>query len=136
MKQIGRCGPASRWLGVLLVGAVLVVSLFSVPAAFAQEMCKGKRPLDPRNARLKILDIRVTDDAVVGRIKNDSGETASGAMVWVNYYMSRRGGLLGQQCIPIGDLSPGEERPFRANPTVEVFKAESTDYAAEALNWK
>jgi hypothetical protein len=102
----------------------------------AQEMCAGKRPLDPRNARLKVLELQVTDDAVSGRIKNDGGERAIGAMVWVNYYMSRRGGLLGQQCIPIGDLGAGEERPFRATPTADVFKAESTDYAAEALSWK
>jgi hypothetical protein len=99
-------------------------------------MCTGKRPLDPRNARLKVLDLRVTDDAVSGRIKNDSGEGAVGVMVWVNYYMSRRGGLLGQQCIPIGDLRAGEERPFRATPTADLFKSEATDYAAEALSWK
>jgi hypothetical protein len=136
MGQIGGCGSVSRRLGLRVVCAALVALLSSVPAGFAQEMCKGKRPLDPRNARLKVLDIRVTDDVVVGRIKNDSGETASGAMIWVSYFMSRGGGLLGQQCIPIGDLSGGEERPFRANPVVEVLKAEAWDYAAEALSWK
>jgi hypothetical protein len=99
-------------------------------------MCAGKRPLDPRNARLKVLELRVADDAVSGRIKNDSGERAVGAMVWVNFYMTRRGGLLGQQCIPIGDLAAGEERSFRATPQADVFKAEATDYAAEALSWR
>jgi len=134
--RTGQRPGARRWLVLLVVCLAFGGAVAPAAPSFAQEMCTGKRPLDPRNARLKILDIRVTDDAVSGRIKNDSGEMAIGAMVWVNYYMSRRGGLLGQQCIPIGDLGAGEERPFRANPTASVFKAESTDYAAEALSWK
>ncbi len=131
-----RRSGARRWL--VLLAACLAVGGVAGPASvsLAQEMCAGKRPLDPRNARLKILDLRVTDDAVSGRIKNDSGERAVGAMLWVNFYMSRRGGLLGQQCIPIGDLAAGEERPFRATPTADIFKAEATDYAAEALSWR
>jgi hypothetical protein len=135
MKTARQSG-ARRWL-VLLVMCLTIGGILGVASvSLAEEMCAGKRPLDPRNARLKILDIQVTDDAVSGRIKNDSGERAIGAMVWVNYYRSRRGGLLGQQCIPIGDLAAGEERPFRETPKADVFKAEATDYAAEALSWR
>ena len=134
--RTGRWPRACRWLALLVACLAFGGAVGSAAVAFAQEMCTGKRPLDPRNARLKVLDLRVTDDVVFGRIKNDSGEGAVGVMIWVNYYMSRRGGLLGQQCIPIGDLSAGQERPFRATPTMSVFKAESTDYAAEALSWK
>ena len=134
--RIGRRPGTRRWLVRLVVCLAFGGALWPAALTLAQEMCTGKRPLDPRNARLKVLDLQVADDAVSGRIKNDSGEGAAGVMVWVNYYMSKRGGLLGQQCIPIGDLRAGEERPFRADPTVDAFKSEATDYAAEALSWR
>jgi hypothetical protein len=72
----------------------------------------------------------------VGRVKNNAGETALGVGVWVNYYLSRRGGLIGQQCIPVGDLRPGEDRAFRAATIAEADRAEGFDFTVDAAGWR
>ncbi|MBI3122143.1 MAG: hypothetical protein HYZ03_07665, partial [candidate division NC10 bacterium] len=56
----------------------------------------------------------------MGKVRNTGSDTALGVGVWVNYYQTRRGGILGQQCIPVGDLRSGEERAFRALPMAEA----------------
>ena len=122
---------ASAWLGIL---AVLIL-LFPRPVT-AQEPCQGKRALDPRTARLQVLNIQIGRQGIVGRVKNTSGETALGVMVWVNYYISRRGGLKGQQCVPVGDLRAGEEGTFQGIPIAEADGSEAFDYAADAAGWR
>jgi hypothetical protein len=87
-------------------------------------------------ARLQALDVQITRQAIAGRIKNTSNETALGVMVWVNYYMGRRGGLMAQQCIPVGNVNPGEERGFLAAPTPEAARAEGVDYTVDAVGWR
>jgi hypothetical protein len=57
-------------------------------------------------------------------------------MVWINYFRTARGGLFGRGWIPIGDLAPGEERPFQGPPSAEAAEAESWTHAAEALDWR
>lgn len=122
---------AGRWLGV----GVALILLLPGPVA-AEEPCQGKRGLDPRTARLQVLDFQIGRGGVVGGVKNKSSETALGVGVWVNYYQSRRGGLLGQQCIPVGELRPGEERAFLAAPMAEAERAESLDFAVDAAGWQ
>lgn len=112
----------------------LLVGVFG--RAGADEMCQGSRPVDPRNSRLDVLEININQAGIAGWIKNSSDKTAVGVMVWVNYFRSARGGLIGQQCIPIGDLTAGERRPFRASQSVKASEAESWTHAAEALDWK
>ncbi len=102
----------------------------------AQQPCEGKRVLDPRSARLQVLDIRVGPQVIVGRVKNGGNETALGVMIWVNYYIGRRGGLMAQQCIAVGDLSPGEERAFREIPIAEAGRSESFDSAPDTVGWR
>ncbi len=124
-------GGASGWLGLIAALTLLIPG----PAA-ADEACQGKRPLDPRNARIQVLELRVGQQGIIGRVKNTSGETALGVGVWVNYYLSRRGGLMGQQCIPVGDMKAGEERNFGAFPIDEAMRAEAYDYAVDTTEWR
>ncbi len=129
--SVGRGGWVSCWLWLA------VVLLTCVPErATADEPCQGKRALDPRTARLQMVSIDLGKQGIVGRVRNTGGETALGVMVWVNYYIGRRGGLMAQQCIPVGDLRSGEERAFQAYPISEADRAESWDYAADAVGWK
>ena len=128
MKALGMV-PA--WLGMVAALTLLVPR----PAA-ADEPCKGRGPLDPRTARLQVLDLRIGGEGIVGKVKNTSGETAIGVMVWVNYYIGRRGGLSAQQCIPVGDLQSGEERSFLAIPIPEADGKEAFDYAVAAVGWR
>jgi len=122
---------APAWLGIL---AVLILQ---IPGPVtAQEPCQGKRAIDPRTARLQVLNIEIGRQGIVGRVKNTSGETALGVMVWVNYYLSRRGGLKGQQCIPVGDLRGGEEATFQGIPIAEADGTEAFDYAVDAAGWR
>ena len=134
---VGIRGTATerRWIGLWL-GLSLAFALFVAGLSAADEPCKGRRGLDPRTARLQVLDIQVTQQGIVGKVKNSSDETALGVMVWVNYYMTRRGGLMAQQCIPVGDLRSGEERGFQALLHSEANRAESWDYAADAAGWR
>ena len=119
-----------------LVGCVVALLLCMPGSAIADEPCQGKRALDPRNARLQVLDLQVGQQGVLGRVRNGGGETALGVMVWVNYYLSRRGGLTAQQCIAVGDLRPGEERPFAGGPPAEAARTEAFDYAVDAVGWR
>jgi len=128
MKALGMV-PA--WMGIVATLILLVPR----PAA-ADEPCKGRGPLDPRTARLQVLDLRIGGEGIVGKVKNTSGETAIGVMVWVNYYIGRRGGLSAQQCIPVGDLQSGEERSFLAIPISEADGKEAFDYAVAAVGWR
>jgi hypothetical protein len=128
MKALGMV-PA--WMGIVAALILLVPR----PAA-ADEPCKGRGPLDPRTARLQVLDLRIGGEGIVGKVKNTSGETALGVMVWVNYYIGRRGGLSAQQCIPVGDLQSGEERSFQAIPIPEADGKETFDYAVAAVGWR
>jgi hypothetical protein len=82
------------------------------------------------------MEINVTPEGITGRITNTSGKTAVGVMVWVNYFRSARGGPLGRQCMPIGDMAPGEQRPFQGSPPAGAAEAESWSHAAEALDWR
>lgn len=118
--------------GLVLVG-VLIFSARG-PAA-ADDPCERK-PLDPRSGQLHSLGVEVTWEGITGRVKNQSGDTALGVRVWVNYYISRRGGLAAQQCIPVGDLGPGEERDFHASPIPEVENAEAYAYTVDAIGWR
>lgn len=127
----GRKVRACGWVSVIAALALLLPGV-----AVADEGCQGRRALDPRTARLQVLGLQVTQQGIVGRVKNNSGETALGVGVWVNYYLSRRGGLAGQQCIPIGDLKAGEERPFAALPIDEATRTEAYDYAVDASGWR
>lgn len=124
-----RAALAGCWLGLV----VAVIFLVKGPAA-ADDPCERK-PLDPRSGQLHFLGIEVTWESIAGRVKNQSSDTALGVRVWVNYYMSRRG-LAAQQCIPVGDLSPGEERDFQASPIPEVENAEAYAYTMDALGWR
>jgi hypothetical protein len=122
-----------------LVVSVLALAamLAALPAPLpAQQSCQGRRAVDPRSAKLRVLDIQVTRDGVAGRVQNSGGESALGAAVWINYYASRRGGLLGQQCIPLGDLAAGEERTFLAPVQVDSSQVQAWDYAVEAADWR
>lgn len=126
-----RGARGASWLGAI-TGLLL---LLPGPVA-AQEPCQGGRALDPRTARLQVLDFQASRAGVVGRVKNNAGETALGVGVWVNYYLSRRGGLIGQQCIPVGDLRPGEDRAFRAATIAEADRAEGFDFTVDAAGWR
>jgi hypothetical protein len=112
----------------------VLLTLLPAPAA-AQDPCQ-RRPLDPRTARLQALDVQVTREAIAGRVKNTSNETALGVAIWVNYYLSRRGGLSSQQCIPVGDLRPGEERGFLGTPVAGAERAEGYTYSVDAAGWR
>ena len=126
-----------NWGIRLLWTSVALALLLWVPGpALADEMCQGSRPVDPRNSGLDVLEINVAPEGITGRIKNTSGDTAVGVMVWVNYFRSARGGLFGQACIPIGEMAPGEERAFQGPPSAEAAEAESWTHAAEALDWR
>ncbi len=120
-----------RWLPLLVS-----LTLLAPGSLLAQEPCQGKRQVDPRSARLQVMDLRVTSQGVMGRMRNTASDTALGAMLWVNYYATRRGGPKGQQCIPVGDLQPGEERAFGAPIIPEAGGSESFDYAADAAGWR
>jgi hypothetical protein len=108
---------------------------FFAGTAATQEPCKGSGPR-PRNARLQVLDLQVGQQGILGRVKNGGNEIALGVMIWVNYYIGRRGGLTAQQCIPVGDLNPGEERTFMAVPVADAAGTQAYDYAADAAGWK
>lgn len=136
MRQGGHPVGAKRRGTTIGVGLVAALVLCVPRLAVADEPCKGKRALDPRTARLQVLDLVVSKQGIVGKVKNTSGETALGVMVWVNYYLSRRGGLTAQQCIPVGDLQSGEERPFQAYPISEADRTEAFDYAVDAVGWR
>lgn len=124
-------GTRLRWTSV----AVAILLWLPAPA-LSDEMCKGSRPVDPRNSGLNVVEINVAPVGITGKIKNTSGNTAVGVMVWVNYFRSARGGLFGRECIPIGDMAPGEERPFQGPASAEAAEAESQTHAAEALDWR
>ena len=124
-------GMGCGWLGLIAALALVVPGW-----AAADEGCQGRKALDPRTARLQVLNLQVGRDGIAGSVKNTSSETALGVGVWVNYYLSRRGGLAGQQCIPIGDLKPGEERPFAAIPIDQAARTEAFDYAVDASGWR
>jgi len=66
----------------------VVLTLLLPRLADTQAACQGKRPLDPRNARVQVLDLRVGQQGILGRLRNTSGETALGVGVWVNFYLS------------------------------------------------
>ncbi len=125
-----------RGTHLLWTSVALAILLWLPGLALSDEMCKGSRPLDPRNSDLDVLEINVAPEGITGKIKNTSGNTAVGVMVWVNYFRSARGGLFSRQCIPIGDMAPGEERPFQGPPFAEADEAESRTHAAEALDWR
>lgn len=124
-----------RWV-CGLVGVIAALVLIAPRTAAGDQGCQGRKPLDPRTARLQVLNFQVGQQGIVGSVKNNSGETALGVGVWVNYYLSRRGGLAGQQCIPVGDLKSGEERPFAALPIDQAARAEAFDYAVDASGWR
>lgn len=117
------------------VGLVVALVLTLWGSGAAQEICQPK-PVDPRSARLQVLDLQVSRSQIAGRVRNTSGETALGVMVWLNYYVSRRGGLTAQQCIAVGDLQPGEERPFLGSTIPEAEKIESYNYSTDAVGWR
>ena len=119
-------------LGLVLVLAVL---LSPVPSG-AQSACDSRGRMDPRSARLRVSNLIVTREGVAGKITNTTSETALGAAVWVNFYQTRRGGPLGQQCIPIGELAGGEERAFVAPVQVDTTQVEAWDYAVDAGGWR
>lgn len=122
---------AGRWLGM----GVALILLLPGPVT-AEEPCQGKRGLDPRTARLQVLDFQAGRGGIVGKVRNNGSDTALGVGVWVTFYQSRRGGLLGQQCIPVGELRPGEERVFLAAPMAEAERAESLDFAVDVAGWR
>lgn len=126
-----RRGSLAAWC--LVLGGVLIFSVQG-PAA-ADDPCE-RRPLDPRSGQLHFLGIEVTWEGIAGRVKNQSSDTALGVRVWVSYYLSRRGGLAAQQCIPVGDLGPGEERDFQASPIPQIESAEAFAYTADAIGWR
>ncbi len=125
-----------RGTRLLWTSVALAILLWLPGPALGDEMCKGSRPVDPRNSELDVLEINVAPEGITGKIKNTSGNTAVGVMVWINYFRSARGGLFGRQCIPIGDMPPGEERPFQGRSSAEAGEAESRTHAAEALDWR
>lgn len=118
------------------VGVIAALMLFVPETASTDEGCQGRSGVDPRTARLQVLDLHVCQQGIVGRVKNNSGETALGVGVWVNFCLSRRGGLAGQQCIPVGDLQAGDERPFAALPIHQASGAEAFDFALDASGWR
>ena len=132
-KGIGRrlvaMGP---WLGTLVALAIVLQGVAS-----ASEPCQ-RRPLDPRSARLQVADIRVTAGEVAGRVKytGSSSDTAVDVVVWVNYYHSPRGGLIGQQCIVVGDFKPGEEREFTAAAGSEAASAVAFNTSIAVTEWR
>lgn len=130
----GRSEKAIRMVSRL--GLILVVGLALPGFAVADEPCQARRALDPRTARLQALDVHVTRNGIIGRIKNTSSETALGVMVWVNYFLSRRGGYTAQQCIPVGDIGPGEEREFLAPTSGGAERAEAFTYTVDAVGWR
>ena len=123
-------------VAILLMSMALALLLFLPGHAWADEMCQGSRPMDPRNSDLDVLEINVAPQGVTGKITNTSGKTAVGVMVWVNYFRSARGGLFDRQCMPVGDMAPGEERSFQGPPAAGAAEAESWKHAAEALDWR
>jgi hypothetical protein len=123
-------------IATLLTSLALGLLLCLPGPAWADEMCQGSRPMDPRNSDLDVLEISVAPEGITGRIANTSGQTAVGVMVWVNYFRSSGGGLFDRQCMPIGDMAPGEERSFQAPPSLGAAEAESWKHAAEALDWR
>ncbi len=125
-----RAALVGCWLGL-----VVALAFSAQGPAAADDPCERK-PLDPRSGRLQFLDIGVGREGIAGRVKNHSSETALGVRVWVNYYVSRRGGLAAQQCIPVGDLSPGEERDFQVSPIPDVERAEGYTYTVDAIGWR
>jgi hypothetical protein len=131
-----RVSDRHRSTRLLWAAAGLAILLWLPGPAWADEMCQGSRPVDPRNSGLNVLEIKVAPEGITGRITNTSAKTAVGVMVWVNFFRSARGGLFGRQCMPIGDMAPGEERPFQGPPSAEAAAAESWTHAAEALDWR
>ncbi len=131
MGVAARAARSAGWLGAI-AGLLLLLP----GPAVAEEPCQGKRGLDPRTARLQVLDFQASRGGIVGRVRNTGSDTALGVGVWVNYYQTRRGGILGQQCIPVGDLRSGEERAFRALPMADADRAEAFDFAVDAVGWR
>jgi hypothetical protein len=132
-KLIGRRSIAmGPWLGMLVALAILLQGMAS-----AGDPCE-RRPLDPRSARLQVVDIHVTADGVSGSVKHtgSSSDTAIDVVVWVNYYLGTRGGIIGQQCILVGDIRPGEERDFTARAPAEAGRARAFDTAVAATEWR
>ncbi|MGH7363113.1 MAG: hypothetical protein ACREKA_05160 [Candidatus Methylomirabilales bacterium] len=113
----------------------MALMLFVQGPAAAGELC-ARRPYDPRSGSLEFLEIEVTGEGIAGKVKNRSSDAALGVRVWVNYYITRRGGLSAQQCIPIGDLKSGEERGFHDSLIPEAERAEAYDYTVDALEWR
>ncbi len=136
MEGDRRTAATRRQTAFVWIVLIAALNFLVAGPAAAQEPCQGKRLRDPRTSRLQVLDIHVGKRAILGRIKNTSGETALGVGVWVNFYLSRRGGLSGQQCIPVGDLGSGEERAFQAAPIPEAERTESYDIAVDAAGWR
>ena len=134
-KGTGSCRTRRAALTACWLGVVVALVFFAQGPAAAEDPCERK-PLDPRSGQLHFLGIEVNRGGIAGRVKNQSGETALGVRVWVNYYMSRRGGLAAQQCIPVGDLSPGEERDVQASPIAEAENTEAYTYTVDAIGWR
>ena len=136
MRSGGQHAETIRGRTVVRFLLAAALTLLVAGPAVAQEPCQGGRLRDPRTSRLQMLDLRVGKHLIVGKVRNTSSETALGVMVWVNYYIGRRGGLSAQQCIPLGDLGSGEERAFQASPIPEADRTESYDYAVDAVGWR
>ena len=135
-SAIGKTGCTMGYL----LGPLIALTVFLQGVAAADETCQRKA-FDPRSARLQVLDVSVSPRAITGKVQNNSsmntsGETAVGVVVWVNYYRSSRGGLMGQQCIVVGDIRVGEEREFGTTPIPEAEGARSFDTAVAATEWR
>jgi hypothetical protein len=68
-------------VAILLMSMALALLLCLPGPAWADEMCQGSRPMDPRNSDLDVLEINVGPQGITGRITNTSGKTAVGVMV-------------------------------------------------------
>ncbi len=128
-----RTSAARRLLPWILVA----LAIFLQGVASAADPCE-RRALDPRSARLQLVDITVTSGGVAGKVKNGSSgsDTAIDVVVWVNYFHSSRGGLIGQQCIVVGDMTPGEEREFTAAAGPEAAGAVAFNTSVTAREWR
>ncbi len=129
----GRTSATAR----LLSGTLVALAILLQGLATAGDPCE-RRALDPRSARLELVDITVTSGAVAGKVKYGSSgsDTAIDVVVWVNYYHSPRGGLIGQQCIVVGDIKPGEEREFTAAAGSEAAGAVAFNTSIAVTEWR
>jgi len=66
---------------ILLTSLALALLVCLPGPAWADEMCQGSRPMDPRNSDLDVLEINVGPQGINGRITNTSDRTAVGVMV-------------------------------------------------------